>query len=145
MSNYKDKARYLISVNGVEQAATYSEGKDCFISDIDGEMWVVSINGVKVIRELTGVEAAKVGTVLIDGRFRKHEILVTTNNHTAFMNERGTWWTFKEAENWTIKGQEKLSFGEWVEHRVPTATANRHSLNGYYDQYQEYLEEASDE
>jgi hypothetical protein len=95
--------RYLVERNGVQFAGTY-----------DGDMVISDTNGTRhynlnftVIRELTGLEAMKVGDVIVDKYDQEAKILAITNNHTAFLRSEidefdsvGNWYTFTEAESW---------------------------------------------
>ena len=102
--------RYLIERNGVQFAGTY-----------DGDMVISDINGTRnynlnftVIRELTGLEAVKVGDVIVNENGEEAKILAITNNHTAFLRsysgrfgESFDWYTFTEATNWHLKNQQE--------------------------------------
>lgn len=86
--------RYLVENNGVQFAATYNGHN--LISDIDGREWGEFM--ITTIRELTGLEAMKVGDVIVDEDGEEAEVIAITNNHAAFL--RSYWDNFDKATYW---------------------------------------------
>jgi len=102
--------RYLVEKNGVQFAVTCRD--DRLVSDIDGMAWAVG--DFTVIRELTGLEAMKVGDLIVAEHGEEAEVIAITNNHTAFLrsgwddsDNAGAWYKFTEAKNngWKLKSQ----------------------------------------
>lgn len=93
--------RYLVERNGVQNAGTYDGAH--LISDNDGYQWYE--DEYTVIRELTSLEAMKVGDVIAHPDGRETKVLAITNNHTAFLKSAWddfdyvySWYTFTEAK-----------------------------------------------
>ena len=106
--------RYLFKYNGVQQAGTYDG--TFLTSNIAGFRFYPSGGDLEVIKELTGMYAAKVGDIIVDGDGDEAKVLEIGNSHTAFLMSNfdnfakaSCWITFADAEEegWKLKGQEE--------------------------------------
>lgn len=110
---YKPGDRVLCERNGVQFAGTvYSDTS--VVSDIDGYHFSDNV----IIRKLEGLEAMKVGDVIVDESGDEAKILAITNNHTAFLksywckfDKANQWYTFDEAKQngWKLKSEPKTT------------------------------------
>jgi len=106
--------RYLFKYNGVQQAGTYDG--TFLTSNIAGFRFYPIGGDLEVIKELTGIYAAKVGDIVVDDNGNERKILEIGTSHTAFIvsycsdhDGASDWITFKEADKagWKLKGQEE--------------------------------------
>lgn len=103
--SYKEGDRVLAEQNGVQFSGTMVD-EEHVISDTDGFRLFLD-SELRIIRKLTGLEAAKVGDVIVDPDGDEAKILAIDNQHNVFLGS--TWGDFKSAGYWyTWKEGEKL-------------------------------------
>lgn len=108
---YKEGDRVLLEMNGVQFAGTVGDGD--VTSDIDGADW-----GKRFItRKLTGVEAAKVGDIIVAEEGDEAKVLAIDNQHNVFLisswsdfDLASEWYIFNQAKEngWELKDQEDI-------------------------------------